>query len=138
MSAGWIDAVAFVEVADTPRFERVLDRATSGLDATYAPLDVLGVDLRTEEDEALFRVSLLNEGTMREMQRIEPRRYAVSPRLTGEVRRRLTQKTFEGAAVPLTMARLEVRDEAVLDRLEAGLADERDAFGGRFPTLYVY
>jgi hypothetical protein len=36
------------------------------------------------------------------------------------------------------MARLEVREEAVLDRVEAGLADERDAFGERFPTIYVY
>lgn len=138
MSAGWIDAVAFVDVADIPLFERVLERATSGLDATYTPFDVLGVDLPTDDDEALFRVSLLNEGTMRDMQRIEPRRYAVSPRLIGDVHRCLAQKTLEGAAVPLTMARLEVRDEAVLDRLEAGLADERDAFGERFPALYLY
>ena len=138
MSAEWIDAVAFVDVADVPLFEHVLERTTSGLDATCTPFDVLGVDLRTDDDEALFRVSLLNEGTMRDMRRIEPRRYAVSPRLTGEVHRCLAQKSFEGTAAPLTMARLEVRDEAVLDRVEAGLADERDAFGERFPTIYVY
>jgi hypothetical protein len=138
MSAGWIDAVAFVEAAHAPLFKRVLERTTSGLGVTYRPLDVLGVDLPTDGDEALFRLSLLNEGTMPEMRRIEPRRYAVSPRLTGEVRRCLAQKTFEGAAAPLTMACLEVRDETVLDRLEAGLAEEHDAFGDRFPTLYVY
>lgn len=138
MSAGWIDAVAFLDVADTPLFERVLERAASGLDATYRPFDVLGVDLRTDEDEALFRVSLLNEGTMRDMQRLEPRHYAVSPRLTGEVHCLLAQRTFEGVAVPLTMACLELRGEAALDRLEAGLADERGAFGGRFPALYLY
>jgi hypothetical protein len=138
VSAGWIDAVAFVDVADVPLFEHVLERATSGLDATCTPFDVLGVDLQTDEDEALFRVSLLNEGTMRDMQRIETRRYAVSPRLTGEVHRCLVQKAFEGAVAPLTMARLELRDEAALYRLGAGLADERGAFGGRFPALHVY
>ena len=80
------------------------------------------------EDKVLFRVSLLNEGTMDQMQRIEPRRYAVSPRLTGEVHRCLAQKAFEGAAAPLTMACLELRDEAALDQwlvLRGGIRLER-------------
>lgn len=94
MSAQWIDAVAFVDSAGVPLFERVLERAASGSDATYRPLDVLGVDVPTDEDEALFRVSLLDERTMDEVQRIEPRRYAVSPRLIGDVHRCLEQKSF--------------------------------------------
>ncbi len=33
MSAGWIDAVALVETADAPLFERVLERQVPGTDA---------------------------------------------------------------------------------------------------------
>lgn len=36
------------------------------------------------------------------------------------------------------MVCMEVRGEAVLDRLGAGLAGEHASFGGRFPTLHVY
>ena len=79
MSGGWIDAVASMDAVDAPRFERILQHTLSGLDVTYCPHDVLGVDFPTDEDEALFRLSLLNEGTMEEMRRIEPRPTAARP-----------------------------------------------------------
>jgi hypothetical protein len=129
-----------MEVADAPLFEDVLERAISGLDVTYYyPFDVLGVELPTDVDEVLFRLSLLHQGTINEIQRVEPRQYLVSPRLTDDVHHFIAQRTFEGATTPLTMAYLELHGEAVLDRLEAVLAAERPAFGDRwFPALYRY
>jgi hypothetical protein len=139
MRARWIDAVAFMEMADAPLFEHVLERTLSGLDVTYYyyPCDVLGVELSTDVDEVLFRLSLLNEGTIDGIQRIEPRQYLVSPRLTDDVHRFIAQRTFEGVTTTLRMASLELRGEALLDRLEAALAAERPAFRERwFPTPY--
>ena len=138
MSAGWIDALVFVEAPHAARLERLLERSVSGLDATYRLVECMGVELPTEEDEALFRLSLLHEGTMGDIHRIEGLSYAVSARLSDDVRRFLAWGTFDGVAKPLTAALLELRDGSALDRLEEGLEAERPAFDGQPPTFYLY
>jgi hypothetical protein len=78
MTHGWVEALALVKTADMPRSEDVLGRHLSGLDATYRTEECLGVELATEEDEALFRLTLLDETTTRDI-RV---RYAASARLS--------------------------------------------------------
>ncbi len=128
MSAGWIDAVALVETADAPLFEHLLGRHVPGADATYRTGERLGVELATEEDEALFRLALLGETTAREILHVAGLLYLVAPRLSDEVRGYIDQGLFDGDAAPLTVARLEVRDEGVLRRL-------REALGAECPAL---
>ncbi len=137
MSAAWIDAVAFMEPADAPLFERALERHVSGLNATYRLVECLGIELPTEEDEAQFRLSFLDEGTMGDIHRVERLRYAVSVRLSGDVRHFIARGAFDGATRPLTAVLLELRDRGALDRLDEGLEAERSSFGGQLPALYL-
>ncbi len=124
MSTAWIDALALVGAAHAERFQRVAERSVSGLDATCLMEEHLGVALATEEDEALFRLALLGETTAREILRVADLLYLVAPRLSDEVRGYIDQGLFDGDAAPLTVARLEMRDEGVLRRLREALSAE--------------
>jgi hypothetical protein len=137
VSDEWIDAVAvFAEAAHAERFQRLVERSVSGLDATCLLEEHLGVELATEEDVALFRLALLDETTADDIRRASDLLYLVSPRLSGDARRCIDQGLVQGSAAPLTAARLELRDEVVLRSLEEALEDERRAFVGQPPALY--
>ncbi len=62
MSAAWIDAVAFMEPADAPLFERALERHVSGLDVTYWKRECSGGDALT-----VFGLELRDEGVLRRL-----------------------------------------------------------------------
>ncbi len=134
---GWINAVSVMESASARSFARVVEDRASGLDVTYCLEDRLGVELPTEEDEALFRLALLDESTADDIQPVGERSYIVSVRLAGEVRFWIKHGLFEGAATPLAVASLELRDASALRALETALAADPSAFEGRPPDLVV-
>ena len=134
---GWINAVSVMEPAAARSFARRVEDRVCGLDATYWVEDRLGVELPTEEDEALFRLALLDESTADDIQPVGERSYIVSVRLSGEVRFWIKHGLFEGAATPLAVASLELRDASALRVLRAALAAEPSAFEGRPPGLVV-
>ena len=135
--SGWIRAVAVMEPAFAQPFARIVEDRVSGLDATYWVEDRLGVELPTEEDEALFRPALLDEFTADDIQPVGERSYIVAVRLSGEVRFWIEHGQFEGVATPLALASLELKDARALRALEAALAAEPSAFEGRPPDLVV-
>jgi hypothetical protein len=137
MTGEWIDAVVLVEATHARRLQRVVEGSVSGLDATYRLVECLGVELPTEEDEALFRLCFLGEDSMGDIHRVERLSYAVSARLSDDVRRFIARGAFDGATRPLTAALLELRGGSALDRLEAGLQAERPSFGGQTPAVYL-
>ena len=116
---GWISAVSVMEPAFARPFARMVEDRVCGLDATYWVEDRLGVELPTEEGEALFRHALLDESTADDIQPVGERSYIVSVRLSGEVRFWIEHGLFEGAATPLAVASLELRDASALRALEA-------------------
>ncbi len=123
--------MALVEAADVPRFEDVLDRHLSDLDATYRTDECLGAKLPTERDEALFRLALLDETTSRDIRRRANLRYAVSARLPGDLLRHVRHGLFQAEAAPALLVLLELRDGRALRRLEVALDAERSAFVGQ-------
>ncbi|TDH58383.1 hypothetical protein E2C06_32820 [Dankookia rubra] len=135
MSAGWINAVAIVETADTPKFVRVLERHVSGADASYWLEEHLCFVADTEEDEVWFRIAALDEITIPDIQQVGECGYLLPPRLSGEVHRWLDEGLFEGRAVALTVVGLELRDDGVLRHLGAALHAERASFMGQPPQL---
>ena len=137
MSAGWIDAVALVETADAPLFERLLERHVPGTDATYWTEERLRVELPTEDEEALFRLFMLWDDTVDDIHRVGDLLYLVAPRLSADVRRCIEGHAFEAATVPLTVVGLELRGEGTLRRLEAALDDEYSSFAGQLPVVSV-
>ena len=134
---GWINAVSVMEPASVRSFARIVEDRVSGLDATYWVEDRLGVVLRADVDDALFRLALLDESTADDIQPVGERSYIVAVRLSGEVRFWIEHGLFDGAITPLALARLELRDASALRALEAALAAEPSAFGGRPPDLVV-
>jgi len=134
---GWIDAVSVMEPAAARSFARVVEERVCGLDATYWVEDRLGVELPTEEDDALFRLALLDESTAADIQPVGERSYIVSVRLSGEVRFWIEHGLFDGASTPLAVASLELREASALRALETALAAEPSAFEGRPPDLVV-
>jgi hypothetical protein len=135
VSAGWIDAVAIVETAESPLFTRILERHLSGVDATYWLEEHLCVDTDTEEDEALLHLALPDWDTIGGIRQFGERGYLLPPRLSGDVHRWLDERLFEGAAATLTMVGLELRDDGVLRRFGKALDTERALFVGEPPQL---
>ena len=134
---GWINAVSVMEPASARSFARVVEDRVCGLDATYWVEDRLGVELPTEEDEALFRLALLDESTADDIQPVGERSYILAVRLSGEVRFWIEHGLFDGAATRLAVASLELRDASALRALRAALAAEVSAFEGHPPDLVV-
>ena len=134
---GWINTMAVMEPTFAEPFARIVEDQVSGLDATYWVEDRLGVELPTEEDEALFRLALLDESTADDIQPVGERSYIVPVWLSGEVRFWIEHGLFDGAATALTVASLELRDASALRALRAALAAEPSTFEGRPPDLVV-
>ena len=134
---GWINAVSVMEPAAARSFARMVEDRVCGLDATYWVEDRLGVELPTAEDEALFRLALLDEATAYDIQPVGERTYFVAVRHSGEVRFWIEHGLFGGAATPLAVASLELRDASALRALRAALAAEASAFEGHPPDLVV-
>ena len=86
---------------------------------------------RTGEDEALFRLTLLDETAARDIRRVGNRRCAVSARLSGDVLRHVRHGLFEAEAAPATLVLLELRGGGAPHRLDAA----RLAFVGQRPRL---
>jgi len=136
VSGGWIDALALVETADAPAFERVLGRHVPGVDATFEAEDHLMVVLDADEDEAWFRLAALDDTTVDDIRPLGGRCYLLPVRLWDDVRRWTGHGLFEGAASLVTAVRLELRDGRVLRRLDAVLDAERAAFVGQRPRVW--
>ena len=134
---GWINAVAVMEPAHARSFERIVEAHLSGLDATYWLEDRLGVELSTEEDEALFRLALLHDISVGDICMVGERSYIMPVRYSGEVRHWVNHGLFNAVLAPLTLGCVELRDASLLRALGVALAAEPAAFGGHPPHLVV-
>jgi hypothetical protein len=136
VSGGWIGALAPVETADAPAFERVPGQHVSDLDATSDAENHPIVALDTDEDEVWFRIAALDDATIGDIRPLGGRSYLAPVRLRGGVRRWIVEGLFEGAASLLTAVRLDLRGEGIFRRLDAALGAERAAFVRQRPRVW--
>ena len=134
MSAGWIEAFAFLSSVHQDEFEEVCAGAIGTGDATIIRHDLLRVRVRDPDEDGMLLLAL--PGDLAQKCRAGPGRYLFPAESAPVVRDAVSLHRIRAGVVPTAVFDLELHD-AALDALRAALLRRAPTFGPTYPRIGV-